>query len=238
METLPLDVKSRDTNMKAKVLLREDIIPIQFYGKGIKSRSFQVDYQTFRKLYRIAGSNTIVELNVDGKEKVNTLVHEVQTDPVTDLITHIDMINVRMDQEIMAKIPLKFVGVSKAVKDEGGILTPHINEIEVKCLPANLIHEIEVSVEPLVDFNTYIRVKDLTVPGTLTVLNEPGDVVINAVLPRAEEEVVPVAAAVAEEGAEPGTEGAAKEGEAGAGAGGAGAGAKAYAGADGAQKKE
>lgn len=220
METLPLDVKSRDINKKAKVLLRGDIIPIQFYGRGVKSRSFQVDYQTFRKLYRVAGSNTIVELNIDGKEKVNTLVHEVQTDPVTDLITHIDMINVRMDQEIMARIPLKFVGVSKAVKDEGGILTPHMNEIEVKCLPADLIHEIEVSVEPLVDFNTYIRVKDLAVPSTLTVLNESGDVVINAVLPRVEEEIVPQAAAVAEEGAvEPGQEGVVKEGEAAAGAG-------------------
>lgn len=212
MDILTLDVQTRDSQKKAKELLREDIIPIEYYGKGLKNKSLQTDYQIFRKLFRVAGTNTVVELNIGGKEKVNVLIYKVQRNPITDLITHVDVKNVKMDEQITAKIPLKFVGISLAVKDEGGILMHQINEIDVKCLPGDLIHEIEVSIEPLIDFSCYVRVKDLVVPEKIVILNDPEDVVVTAVPPREEEEETPVAVEGEVKEGE-GGEGEAKEGE-------------------------
>lgn len=222
MDTMTIDVQTRDSKAKGRSLRRNNIIPAEYYGKGVKNHSIQMDYQTFRKILRKAGMNTLIELNVDGKEKLTVLVHDIQHDPVTDSINHVDFINVRMDQVVHAKIPLKFFGISPAVKELGGILTHTLTEVSVKCLPKDLIPFIEVSVEPVKDFHSYVRVKDLNVPATVTVLHDPGDVVVTAVAPKIEEEapvVAPVAegAAVGAEGAvAPGAEGVAAPGAEGA----------------------
>ena len=189
MDTMILEVQSRDKSLKAKDLLAANLIPIEFYGKGVENQSLQVDYQTFRRLFRATGTNMIIELSVDGgKSKMNVLVHDVDYHPATDSITHVDLINVRMGELIHTKIPLELVGVAPAVKELGGTLMSHLTELDVKCLPKDLIHSIEVDVESIIDFHTFIRVKDLVVPSTLEVLSEAEDVVVAAVAPRVEEE--------------------------------------------------
>lgn len=216
METLTLEAKTRDTEVKSNVVLRDGFVPAEFYGRGVKNKSLMVETKSFKKVYRVAGRNTVVELNVDGKEKSSVLIHDVQFHPVRGTVIHIDFTNVSMTEELHTEIPLKFVGLSFAVKDLGGTLVPHLSELEVKCLPKDLVHTIEVSIDSLVDFTTYIRVKDVKVPAGITVLNNPEDVVVNAVPPRKEEEevkpVAPDAAAVPVVGEEK------KEGEAAAAA--------------------
>lgn len=211
MDKITLDVQSRDKGVKAKDFLAQDLIPAVFYGKGIENKEFQMNYQAFRKAYKQAGGNTIIELKVDGKSSLNVLVHDVQVHPVTDMIIHVDFINVNMDQEIHTEIPLKFVGTSLAVKNDSGTLTSNISILKVKCLPKDLVHEIEVSIEPLVDFHTNIRVKDIVVPKGITVLTPLEEVVATVVPPREEKEEAPVAAAAtpAEGAAAPAAGGAA-----------------------------
>jgi large subunit ribosomal protein L25 len=216
METITLQVQSRSKDTSPKNLLKSDIIPVEFYGKGVKNQSFQVDYQTFRKIFKTAGTNTVINIEVDGgKEKHDVLIYDLQYNPVKDTITHVDLINVRMDQEIHAKIPLEFTGVALAVKDLGGTLTPLMNQIEVKCLPKDLVQKIQVSIEPLLTFHDFVRVKDLNVPKTMTILHNLEDVVITVSPPKQEEEETPKpvegveGAAVPAEGAAVPAEGAA-----------------------------
>jgi len=187
METVSLEVQTRDKQLNAKDLLKDDLVPAEYYGRGVENKSFQIDYQSFRKAYRESGNSTIMELKVDGKESLNVLVHAVQRDPVTDLFVHIDFINVRMGEEIHTKVPLEFVGTSLAVKDEQGTLITYIDELDIKCLPKDLLHSIEVSIDSLVDFNAHIAVQDLVIPAGITVLNAPEDIVASVSPPRAEE---------------------------------------------------
>lgn len=221
MDKMILDVKTRDEGVKAKDLLASDIIPVEFYGKGVENKSLQVDYQAFRRIFRVAGSNTVISLNIDdGKEKVDVLVHEVDYHPVTDKMVHVDLYKVKMDEFIYTGIPIVLSGVAPAVKELGGTLMHSMEEVEVKCLPGDLISTIEVNVESLVDFNTYIRVKDLQVPETIELVSDPEDVVVMAVPPRVEEEPVEEEAVAEseEEGGEAagedGAEGESSEGEA------------------------
>jgi large subunit ribosomal protein L25 len=197
MDKVILEVQTRDKNVKAKDLLEQNLVPAVFYGKGVENREFQMNYQAFKKAYKQAGGNTIIELKVDGKSAENVLVHAVQIDPVTDMIMHVDFVNVKMDQEIHTEIPIKLIGTSLAVKNDSGTLTSNIDELKVKCLPKDLVHEIEVSIEPLVDFHTSIRVKDIVVPKGITVLTPAEEVVATVVPPREEKEELPVAAAAA-----------------------------------------
>lgn len=189
MEKLELLVQERDNSLSAKSLRKQGMIPMEFYGTGVENRSFQVEYQTFRKLYRVAGGNTVIELSVDGKEKLNVLVHEVDFGPVHDDIQHVDLINVRMDEKITASIPLVFVGDAPAVKELGAVLTHNMDTVDVEALPKDLPHEIEVDVTVIVDTNTGIHVSDLKVGAGVEIVSNPEDLVAGAVMPRVETEV-------------------------------------------------
>ena len=188
MDTMTLEVQLRDKNLRAKDLVNQNLIPLEYYGRGVENKSFQVDYQTFRRLFRAAGTNTIIELNVAGKDAINVLVHDLQRDPVTDNIKHVDLINVRMDQEIHTKVPVELIGTAPAVKEQGGILMHHLHEVEIKCLPKDLVHGFSVSVESLSDFHSFVRVKDLEVPEGINILNGEEDLIATVVAPRTEEE--------------------------------------------------
>jgi len=211
MDAITLEVQSRNAEEKAKDLLAGGFIPAEFYGKGVENMSFKMDYQTFRRVFNKAGSNTVISVVVDGKKGPNVLVGAVQYHPISGNMIHVDFRNVRMDQEITTNIPLTFVGVAPAVKNLSGIFMSKMDEVEVKCLPNALVHNIEVSIDSLVDFHSFVRVKDLVVPAGITILNEPEDVVAVVVEPRPEEEAAP--AVVPAEGEAAPAEGATAEGE-------------------------
>lgn len=202
METVALSVKSRETEKKAKELLRENLVPIEYYGRGIENKSLQVDYQTFVRAYRVAGENTVVDLDVDGKENLNVIVHRVDRHPVTDRITHIELLHVRMDEKITTKVPVEFVGTAPAVKEQAGVLTPHLTEIEVSCLPKDLIHSLEIDISPLVDFHTVLHVSDLVLPQAVELVTDPETALVGVTAPREEKEEEPVEAAEGEDGEE------------------------------------
>lgn len=195
MDIQTIEVQTRNGEIKSKDLRLKGLLPAEFYGKGVKNTSIQLNYGAFRRLFKTAGKNTVIELSVDGKAKHNVLVHDIQRDPISDKLIHVDFINVRMDQVISAQIPLKFIGNAPAVKDFGGILTYNLDEISVKCLPKDLVQSIEVSVAPIVDLHSFVRVKDVIVPEGITVTNPPEEVVVTAVLPKEEVEAAPVVAA-------------------------------------------
>lgn len=190
MDKVKFPAQPRDKAVKAKILRRKNLIPAEYYGRGIENMSLQVDYQAFRKLYKKAGSNTVIDLEIDGKGMKNVLIHNVSAHPVTDLYTHVEFINVRMDEEVTTTIPVRLEGQAPAVKDLAGILIQNLDGVEVTCLPKDLVHEIVVSVESLVDFNSSITVADLKIPAGITVLNEPEASVAYVTAPQ-EEEVAP-----------------------------------------------
>lgn len=203
MQTFALEATGRQMTLKPKAIRASGRIPAVYYGRGKASLSLELNYQTFRKVFEKAGENTIIDLTVDGK-KVPVLVHDVQFDPVTDKIAHVDFIHVDMEKEVTTSVKVTFVGVAPAVKNLGGILDVQKHEIKIKCLPKDLIHGIEVDVSPIVDYHTSIHVKDLKVPATVKILDNPDDTVVTATPPRAEEETKPAEAA-----AVPGAEGTA-----------------------------
>lgn len=214
MDTFALETSSRPSAAKAKSLRRQGKIPAVYYGRGKGSVSLQLDYHAFRKVFATAGENTLIDLSVDGK-KVPVLVHDVQYDPVTDQISHVDFIHVDMEKEVTTSVKVTVLGVAPAVKNLGGILDLQKHEIKIRCLPKDLIHGIEVDVSGIVDFHTSVHVKDLKIPSAVKVLDNPEDTVVTATPPRAEEEAKPAEAAAA---AAPGAEGAAAAPAAGAAA--------------------
>jgi large subunit ribosomal protein L25 len=188
MDLITLEVKSRQ-NFNVKALRRENLIPAVFYGKGQENRNLAVDYQTFRRAYKLAGGNTVLELIIDGKDKTNVLVHDVEHDPVTDKFTHIDFIYVDLDKEVTTEVPLELVGDSKAVRELGGTLMQNRDVITVKCIARNIPKKIEVDITPLEDFHSSIHIEDIKLPEGVSAVDDPQLTVATVVAPKAEEEV-------------------------------------------------
>jgi len=213
METVQLTVQSRDTGVKPNQLRSQSVLPGVCYGNKGDNLNVQVDYQTFRKVYIKAGENTIVDLSVDGKDPVKVLVHALDYNAMTDQFSHVDFIRIDMKKPVTTNVRIVAEDFSPAVKDLGGVLVHNKDTVEVKCLPGDLIHEIKVSLSPLVDFHHSIHVSDLEVPDTVEILDDPALTVLSVSAPRAiiEEETAAegvTADGIAIEAGEEGEEGA------------------------------
>ncbi len=199
-------------------LRREDHIPAVVYGHGMDPISISVVRRDLRlALSGPAGVNTVIDLTVDGTV-YPAIVKELQRHPVRRTVSHIDFIQVDLNEEITIAIPVRLEGEAKAVTDEGGLVDPAVDTIEVRTTPRNIPNEIVIDITDMT-MDTVITLADIKLPAGVTAIAEPDTAIVTVLVTREEE--LPEAEE-GEEGAEAGEgaagEGAA-EGEAGAAAG-------------------
>lgn len=190
---LQLSAEKREISGKKTKQLRNDKkLPAILYGHGVKNQMLTLDAPSFTKLYEEAGNNTIVDLKIGDGELNKILVAEVQSDPVKGDIIHADLHKIRMDEKITATVEIEFTGTAPAVKDLDGVLVENIQELEIKCLPADLIHKLTADVTHLKTFEDVITVKDLNLPENIEITHEQDDVVATVTPQVIEKEPEPV----------------------------------------------
>lgn len=190
MEKTKLSVDTRDVfGRKTNKGRKAGLIPAVVYGRGIESINLWVKAIDFSRLIKKSGESTMFSLEIDGKNSRNVIIYDIQNDPVTDSVIHVDFFQVRMDEEIEKEVELEYVGEAPAVRDSGGVLVKSIDEIKVKCLPADLPSEIKVDISVLKTFDDYIYVKDLNISDKVKVDLDPETVVALVSPPRSEAEL-------------------------------------------------
>ncbi len=151
-------------------------LPVVIYGHKQEAQSLFVAAKDFKKILSSGADSGMVSVKLpDGTTDV--LVHEVMFDPVSGEPVHADLLVVDKTKKVTVNVPLRFEGVSPAVKSLGGILVKVLHELEVEVLPMSIPHDIEVNIEALTALDSQILVKDLVIPKDVTVLNEPEAVV-------------------------------------------------------------
>lgn len=171
-----------------KNLRSEGLIPAELYGHGIPNAHLSVTAKEFNKVFKEAGETTVVTL-VTGKEKHPAIIHDIQHDPLTGEVRHVDFYQVKMDELITAKIPIEFVGEAPAVREKGAVLNKSMSEIEVEAFPQDLPHHFIVDVSVLDDLDKSIYVRDIAIPKGIKVLVD-GDTAVASANPPAPEEIV------------------------------------------------
>lgn len=177
-----------ETGRRAKNVLAEGMIPAVIYGHGTEPQAIKVNQSEFRKVYRSAGMSSLIDLTI-GSNTVKAVVKEMQVDRVQMTPAHIDFHQVRMDEEMTADIPLKFVGESAAVKVLAGTLVTNADSIEVSCLPVNLPHEIEVDLSILATFDDAITIGSLKLPAGVSATHDASSVIATVAAPLTEEQL-------------------------------------------------
>lgn len=187
MENLILNAERRTAEEKLSEVRAAKMIPAVVYGKNQESILIKVNYSDFLKLYRVSGESHIINLTID-KESIEVLVHEVQFHPVNGSYLHIDFFAITKGEALTTHIHLNFINSSKAVK-EGAILEEHIKELEVRCLPRDLVDAFDVDLTRLVNMGDHIRVSELNIASKYEVLTNSDDIVVSATKPKVVKEV-------------------------------------------------
>lgn len=190
MEILKLNATKREiTGKQVKKIRQDKKLPAVVYGKGEKNHDITVDAAEFEKMLRQAGESTLIELSIDGGAPVKVLIQDVQREPLLDGLTHVDFRQVNMKEKLSVKVAFKFVGESPAIKEQGGILVRSMDEVEVRCLPSDLVHEIVIDLSKLKNLNDKICVKDLVPPPGIEFHVRPDDIIAVINEPLTEEEL-------------------------------------------------
>ncbi|MCB9079244.1 MAG: 50S ribosomal protein L25 [Anaerolineaceae bacterium] len=189
MEALDLKAEPRQVKGRAvKHLRQQGLVPVILYGKDVESTPLQVEERDLEKVLEVAGTHQLISLQVNNQRPQLTLARDIQRDVIRRNFIHVDFYAVKMDQKVVAQVPIHLIGESPAVEEQGGVLTQGLDEIEIECLPADLISSIEVSIETLKELNDSIIVADLVVPDNVAILSEPESMVAKVEPPRLIEE--------------------------------------------------
>jgi large subunit ribosomal protein L25 len=181
----------------AKQIRATGSVPAVVYGTHTEAVSLTVSEKAFQAVIHTgAGENAVISLNIEGgakPQKETVRVKEVQHDPVTDRVKHVDFQAISLTEKMESEVPIHEKGESIGVK-EGGILDHVHRTVKVECLPTAIPDAIIVTIDEL-NVNDAIHVKDLQMPEGVVCLLDPEEVVLKILPPKVEEEP-------AEEGAE------------------------------------
>jgi large subunit ribosomal protein L25 len=171
-------------------------IPGIAYHRHDTPVAIQVPYKEFTILAKKARLSQVFTLKsssstLNGK---SAIVKEVQQDHIKGRVLHVDFQTLRDDEEISIEIPVKLVGESPGVKNDGGVLTLVTHEVTVECLPKNIPSVVEVDISSLA-LSESIHASDLKLPAGVVLADDPHETIVSVIIPRSVEEAAPAAAA-------------------------------------------
>ncbi|MEM9282195.1 MAG: 50S ribosomal protein L25 [Verrucomicrobiota bacterium] len=168
-ETLQAEKREVKGTTASKRLRRDGIVPAVIYGSSQREYMIQLDSKAFFDIARKQSSqNFIVNLEIEGaKEKTKlAIVQDIQRDPLTGNLIHVDFRAVSEDETIHATVPISLHGEPAGVKS-GGLLEQLLREIEVYCRPNDLPEVIENDVAGL-EIGDSLKVSELNLPDGVT----------------------------------------------------------------------
>jgi large subunit ribosomal protein L25 len=204
MAEVTLEVARREQSGKgvARKLRQDGKIPAVVYGGHREAVPISVDRKAVSELIQKSqhGVRSIFLLKMSGTDQQrHAMIKDIQLDPISRRMTHIDFVRVVMDEVVRVTIPVHVVGTAIGVK-EGGLLDFQVRDLHVECLPAAIPDTIDVDITNL-GVHQYVRIGDVKLPDGVKVLDDPDRVVVGVTVARAE--VTETAAVPGEEAAAP-----------------------------------
>ena len=186
----------------ARRLRKAENIPGVLYGRGMTPVVLAVGRRDLRvALSGPAGANTVLDLTVDGTV-YPAIVKELQRHPVKRTVSHVDFLQVNLDEEITLSVPLRLEGEAAAVIQGGGLVDPAVDAIEVVTTPRTIPAEFVVDISEM-EMDSVIRLEDLPMPAGVRATGDPESPIVTVLTMRAEiAEIEAADAEAAEEQAE------------------------------------
>jgi large subunit ribosomal protein L25 len=178
MEKVVLTANTRTViNKTSRSTIRKNgRVPGIFYSRHNKPIAIDVLEKSIKPLVFTASTN-LISLKVDDKEEYECVIKDVQFDPVTEKIVHIDLLGLTKDETFQLEVPILFIGSPVGIK-EGGILQQVLHKLQIECLPKDIPQHLDINIENL-KLGESIHISDLNYEN-IKLLN-PADAVVAAV---------------------------------------------------------
>lgn len=178
---LEVKVRERPGSAEARRLRRDGLIPGVLYGGGDGARAICIPERDLRRaLTGSHGLHTILDVVLEGQKNAHpSILKEFQRDPVRGTLSHVDLMQVRLDRPIQAQVVVELVGEPAGVK-EGGVLSQVAREVTVEALPMEVPEHLELDVSGMAIGDT-LRLADLPPREGVTYLDDPEETVLATV---------------------------------------------------------
>jgi large subunit ribosomal protein L25 len=200
VENFTIEVSERATIGKASAnrCRKEGFIPAVAYHKAEKPLAVQVPLKEFTALASKARRSQVFTFksSVSSLNGKAAIVKEVQQDYLKGRVIHVDFQTLKDDEEITVEVPVKLVGESPGVKNQGGILAVVTHEVSVTCLPKYIPSAVTVDISSLA-LGQSIHAEQLVLGEGVTLADDASETIVSVVASRAEEEAKPAEAAAA-----------------------------------------
>jgi large subunit ribosomal protein L25 len=174
----------------ARRLRAQGFVPAVLYGESLETTALVLRKKDIVQILRLeSGENTIFQVAVDG-EATDVMIKELQIDPASDELLHVDLIRISMDKPIRVTVPIVHRGDPVGVKTEGGFVDFVTREVEVECLPRDIPESIGIDISEL-HINQSYKVQAMAVPAGVKIITDPNTVLVLISMPHKEEEVFP-----------------------------------------------
>jgi large subunit ribosomal protein L25 len=199
MKTVSLNANIREQagNKQGRKLRREAMVPGVLYTKGSQGKLLKLDYIEMNTTIEKYGDRVIVQLKVEN-EDVAAIIKEVQRDPVSHKIIHIDFQPVSLHEVIHAEVPIVLINGERAEKN-GWLINRQLGQVEVEGEVESIPRSINIDASKL-KLGDVLKVADLEISQELSILSAPEDVVLSVkqfkeepvdlIFPRTEPELI------------------------------------------------
>ncbi|OYN92352.1 50S ribosomal protein L25/general stress protein Ctc [Parenemella sanctibonifatiensis] len=168
---LPATQRTEFGKGAARRIRRDDKVPAVVYGHG--TEPLHITLPGHETQLALRNSNALVEVTVEGGNKTLALPKQVQRDPITGFLEHVDFIIVRRDEKVVVDVTLSFVGEA----EPEALVSVDRNEISVEVPVIAIPESIEVSVEGL-NVGDQIKAADLKLPADTVYQGEDDDLIV------------------------------------------------------------
>ncbi|EGS5728476.1 50S ribosomal protein L25 [Clostridium perfringens] len=144
MENLQVNQREKKTRHSSRQCRRKGLVPGVIYGKGINNFLFEIGELELNHALSVTGEHGLLSINSQ-EGSLNTLIKEVQRDPVTRKVLHIDLEKVEGNEEIETAVPINYVG-EEYINKLDAVLQKNLDSIKVKCSPSNIPKGVNLNV--------------------------------------------------------------------------------------------
>jgi len=174
---LTVDIRHQKGKQFSKKLRCEGKIPAILYARGKEPVMLICNIRSLKTINLEAIH--VINLKMNGKT-VQGIVREIQRDPVTDEILHIDFMGVDIHEKIEVEIPIVLTGIPEDSKVYGAVLEHITRSVLIECLPTDIPHQIEIDTTKL-KIGHSLHISDIQLEGVTIRSNE--DLVIASLVP-------------------------------------------------------
>ena len=192
MKEIELVLSKREIlGKKVKYLRRQGMTPVHLFGPTTKSVALQGDTEILEKVLKEESKVALISLKIDKEKRAkHVVVREIQRNPLTRQLLHIDFYQVKMKEKVKMEVPVVLVGEAPAAKISGNMLEHELYTLSVESLPSKLPASIEIDVSSLTHGGQVIRVKDIDPGDGVSILTQPEQVIAKIAVARLRKEEI------------------------------------------------